>query len=152
MKLVHHETVEASREHLWTSFMDLKRIGHCFPGAEVTHVEGDDFTGQISVKVGPLSLTFVGEGSLEVKDKRHWHARIVSVGQESHGIGKADIAIDIRLSEAGKSTGTAADAPGTAVDITTDLNVRGLPKWIGGSIAQRVASPLVRKFVHCMAG
>lgn len=144
MELVHHETVEASREHVWAAFMDLKRIGRCFPGAEVTTVHGDDFTGKITVKVGPLSLTFLGEGTLEIKDKKDWHARIASTGQESHGIGKADIAIDIYLSEPAAGTGT-------DVDIRTDLNVHGLPRWIGGSIAQRVASPLVRSFVRCMA-
>ena len=36
MELTHDFTVPASVDDAWATFMDLERVGSCFPGATVT--------------------------------------------------------------------------------------------------------------------
>ena len=62
MKLTHQHDVDASVDHMWRAFTDLKRVGRCFPGAHVSEVTGDDFVGALKVKLGPFVLTYDGVG------------------------------------------------------------------------------------------
>ncbi|NUR80910.1 MAG: carbon monoxide dehydrogenase, partial [Dermatophilaceae bacterium] len=64
MRLAHDQELDAPVEAVWAHFMDLRRIGRCFPGARVTKVHGDDFVGEIRAKLGPLSMYFDGTGSM----------------------------------------------------------------------------------------
>lgn len=142
MQLHHTETVSTPKDHVWAAFMDLHRVGSCFPGGQVTHVDGDDFVGQVKVKAGPLKLTFHGEGTLEVKDEAAGHARIRSHGTQRFGVGKAQITIDLWLRE--------DDSQRTVMELTTELVLKGLPTRIGASLAQAVSRPLVGRFLRCM--
>ena len=151
MKLHHSETVTAPRDQVWEAFMDLKRVGSCFPGAAVTEVDGNEFVGNVRAKIGFLGVTFKGTGTLTDADQSAdvWHARIASTGSESHGLGKADIIIDLHLHEL---PGTSAKAaPLTRMDLTTELAVHGLPTRLGNGLAQRISGPLVSRFLRCMA-
>ncbi len=149
MKLHHTETVAAPREQIWAAFMDLKRVGRCFPGAEVTEVDGDDFVGNVKAKIGPFGLAFNGTGTLTVADEAAGHARIESTGSESHGFGKADIVIDLHLLE--PDAAAAADGMQTRMELVTELTVHGLPTRLGNGLAQRISGPLVGSFLRCMA-
>lgn len=144
MQLRHHHEVDASVDHLWAAFTDLRRVGRCFPGAQVTEVTGDDFVGALKVKLGPVTLTYDGDGTLTQADESARHAQIRAKGAERHGFGKADIVIDLDLSE--------VEGGRTGVDLTTSLDVRGAPTNLGGGIAQRASDPLIERFVHCLAG
>lgn len=144
MQLRHQHSVDASVEHMWSAFTDLYRVGACFPGAQVTKVDGTDFVGALKVAVGPLTLTYDGEGTLKTADESARHAVIVAKGSERHGLGKADITIDLRLTE--------ISARRTQVDLKTGIEVRGLPTSLGGGLGQRVSDPLIAAFVHCLAG
>lgn len=144
MKLTHHYEVDASLEHMWTAFTDLRRVGRCFPGAQVTEVTGEDFVGALKVKLGPVTLTYDGIGSMTGRDEDTATARVEATGKERHGFGKADITIDVRLARIDDAT--------TSVDLATTLDVKGAPTNLGGGIAQRASDPLIDRFVHCLAG
>ena len=46
----------------WTVLMDVERIAPCMPGASLTEVVNDgSFRGTVSVRLGPVALTFEGE-------------------------------------------------------------------------------------------
>src|SRR6478609_3058886 len=45
MELTHSFTVPTSVDDAWALFMDLERVGGCFPGATVTEVTDDNFSG-----------------------------------------------------------------------------------------------------------
>lgn len=151
VKLHHSETVTTPRDQVWEAFMDLTRVGSCFPGAAVTEVDGDDFVGNIRAKIGFLGVTFNGTGTMTAADRSGevWHARIESTGSESHGLGKADIVIDLHLSEL-PGDGP-RDATLTQMALDTELTVHGLPTRLGNGLAQRISGPLVGKFLRCMA-
>ena len=63
MELTHSFTVPASVEETWATFMDLQAVGSCFPGAAVTEVTDDGFSGTVKVKLGPIALLYSGSGS-----------------------------------------------------------------------------------------
>lgn len=144
MKLTHQHDVDASIDHMWRSFTDLKRVGRCFPGAHVSEVTGDDFVGALKVKLGPFVLTYDGVGSMTKKDDAAHVAQVKATGKERHGFGKADIVIDVRLTELSEAR--------TRVDLTTTLDVKGAPTNLGGGIGQRASDPLIDRFVACLAG
>ncbi|GAB3874040.1 hypothetical protein GCM10028802_08580 [Terrabacter terrigena] len=128
---------------MWAHFMDLKRIGRCFPGAKVTKVDGDDFVGEIRAKLGPLSMYFDGTGSMTERDEASGHARLAATGHERHGLGRATI--DIRL--------TLEALPGdrTRARLATDLVFLGFPMDFGTGLVQRASDPLIERFLTCMA-
>ena len=45
MDLNHSFTVPASVADTWATFEDIESVAGCFPGAQVTEVDGDDFKG-----------------------------------------------------------------------------------------------------------
>ena len=144
MKLTHQHEVDASVEHMWSAFTDLKRVGRCFPGAHVSEVTGDDFVGALKVKLGPFVLTYDGVGSMTRRDDAAHVAQVRANGKERHGLGQADITIDVVLAEISEHR--------SRVEITTTLDVRGAPTNLGGGIGQRASEPLIEHFVHCLAG
>lgn len=144
VKLTHQHDVDASVDHMWRAFTDLKRVGRCFPGAHVSEVTGDDFVGALKVKLGPFVLTYDGVGSMTKQDESARVAQVKATGKERHGFGKADITIDVRLSE--------ISARRSSVHITTTLDVKGAPTNLGGGIGQRASDPLIEHFVMCLSG
>lgn len=146
MRLHHRQDVPGPLEEVWSAFTDLHRVGRCFPGAAVTEVDGDDFVGMVRVRVGPVSLTYDGEGTLAQADADARQAVVRATGRERHGLGRADIVITVELAEAPTARG------GTRVDVHTDLTVKGAPADLGRGIAQRVSDPLVGAFITCMGG
>lgn len=143
MRLVHAQDVPAPVDEVWAAFTDLRRVGRCFPGAKVTEVSGDDFVGVIKVRLGPVTMTYDGTGTMTEADEARHRAVVTASGQERHGFGKADITITVDLR---------AQGSGTHVDVQTDLDVRGAPTNLGGGLAQRVSDPLVGSFITCMGG
>ena len=63
MDLEHSFTVPVDVDTAWAEFQDIGSIAECFPGAQVTGVEGDSFNGSVKVKLGPISLVYNGSGT-----------------------------------------------------------------------------------------
>ena len=63
MDLEHDFTVPMPVEEAWAAFNDLELIAPCFPGAVITSVDGDDFTGTAKIKLGPIALMYAGKGT-----------------------------------------------------------------------------------------
>ena len=149
MRLGHEQELDAPRDVVWTNFMDLRRIGRCFPGAKVTEVDGDDFVGEITAKLGPLSMYFDGTGSMVERDEEAGRARLRPPGQERHGLGKATI--DITLTLHPVTDGDDADGDRTRAHLVTDLVFLGFPMDFGTGLVQRASDPLIERFLTCMS-
>jgi len=144
VRLTHHQDLDAPVEAVWAHFMDLKRIGRCFPGARVTEVDGDDFVGEIRAKLGPLSMYFDGTGSMTERDEQSLRARLDATGQERHGLGRATIEITLDLE-------ALDDGDRTRARLATDLVFHGFPINFGTGLVQRASDPLIERFLTCMA-
>jgi carbon monoxide dehydrogenase subunit G len=141
MDLHHHFTVPASMTETWDAFNDLDLIGGCLPGATVQSVDGDDFTGSVKVKLGPISLQYNGSGSYRERDHAARKVVIVANGKDKRGNGTASATISAQL---------AADGSGTAVDVSTDLSITGKPAQFGRGVIQDVSDKLIGQFVECI--
>ena len=143
MHLHHSQDLDSPVELVWPHLTDLVRIGRCFPGAEVTEVDGADFVGHVTVRLGPVTMTFDGTGSMtEVDDDAH-RAVIAATGSERHGLGTADITITARLEP--RRGGRAS-----RIVLDTELEVRRAPTPLGSGVGQRVSDPLIEEFLVCI--
>ena len=69
MKLEHDFTVPAPVDEAWRALLDVEKVAPCMPGAALTSVDGDDFTGTVKVKVGPIQVTYKGQARFVEKDE-----------------------------------------------------------------------------------
>ncbi|MFN8098897.1 MAG: SRPBCC family protein [Dermatophilaceae bacterium] len=143
MELTHDFTVPASIDSAWATFMDLERVGGCFPGAVVTSVTDDGFTGTVKVKLGPIALVYAGAGRFLERDDTAYRAVIEAKGKDKRGNGTAGATVTIHLSPSGT---------GTRVDVTTDLAITGKPAQFGRGVMQDVSDKLLQQFVGCIEG
>ena len=132
-------TVPVPPEQAWDVLLDVERIAPCMPGASVTSVEGDEVTGQVKVKLGPLSLTYKGTAKFTEKDQENHTMALEASGKETRGSGTASAIVHAGLKP--------ADAEGqTTVSIHTSLNVTGRPAQFGRSLLPEVSGKLIAQF------
>ncbi|MDN5768134.1 MAG: SRPBCC family protein [Humibacillus sp.] len=141
MDLTHSFTVPTSVDDAWALFMDLEKVGSCFPGATVTEVRDDGFSGTVKVKLGPIALVYSGSGSFVERDDAAHRAVIEAKGKDKRGNGTAGANVTISLSP---------DGDGTRADVVTDLAVTGKPAQFGRGVMQDVSDKLLQAFVACV--
>ena len=143
MELTHDFTVPASVDDAWATFMDLERVGGCFPGATVTSVDESGFAGTVKVKLGPIALQYAGTGQFVERDDAAHRAVIEAKGKDKRGNGTAGATVTVQLAPAGE---------GTRIDVTTDLSVTGKPAQFGRGVMQDVSDKLLQQFVAVHRG
>lgn len=143
MQLEHTFTVPAGVEQAWQVLLDIERIAPCMPGAAIDSVDGDDFTGTVKVRLGPIGLTYKGKATFVEKDAVAHRTVIAARGKDARGNGTATATITATLVPAGA---------GTAVTVLTDLNITGKPAQFGRGVMVDVGNKLIGQFADCLAG
>ncbi|GGR56596.1 carbon monoxide dehydrogenase subunit G [Nocardioides luteus] len=141
MDLTHQFTVPTSVEETWDSFLDIGSLAECFPGAQVTSVEGDTFTGTVKVKLGPIAMVYAGSGTFVEKDEAARRLVVEAKGRDKRGNGTAGANATLTM---------APEGDGTKVEIVTDLAVTGKPAQFGRGVMQDVSDKLLGQFVACL--
>jgi carbon monoxide dehydrogenase subunit G len=136
-------TVPAGIEEAWKVLLDIERVAPCMPGAALTSVDGDEFTGLVKVKLGPVGLTYNGKASFAEKDSAAHRAVIVAQGKDARGNGTAAATVTATLTEAGAAL--------TTVHVVTDLNITGKPAQFGRGVMTDVGNKLIGQFADCLA-
>ncbi len=142
MELTHRFTVPATLADTWAAFNDIESVAGCFPGAVVTSVEGDDFTGTCKVKLGPIALVYGGTGSFTSKDEAAGTFALEAKGKDKRGNGTAGANVTAALTAAGETA--------TDVEVVTDLHITGKPAQFGRGVIQDVSDKLLNQFVDCL--
>jgi len=142
MKLDHEFTVPASLDEAWKVLLDVERIAPCMPGAALTSVDGDDFTGTVKVKVGPIQVTYKGQAKFVEKDENAHRAVLEASGKEARGSGTAAATVTAVLT---------ADGDKTKAKVETDLNITGRPAQFGRGVMADVGAKLIGQFANCLA-
>ncbi len=127
-------------DQAWPVLMDIRRIAPCLPGAELTDVLGDDtYKGKVSVRLGPVSLAFVGTVKFEQIDNASHTARVKAQGSDNKGRGAANATAAFRLEPAGS---------GSKVLVHTDLSLSGAVAQYGrgASMIQATAAQIISQF------
>jgi carbon monoxide dehydrogenase subunit G len=143
MQLEHSFTVPAAVEDAWKVLLDIERIAPCMPGAAIDSVDGDDFTGTVKVKLGPIGLTYKGKASFIEKDPVAHRVAINAQGRDARGNGTAAARVTATLT---------ADGEQTKVDVVTDLDITGKPAQFGRGVMVDVGNKLIGQFADCLAG
>lgn len=113
-------------DEAWDILMDIERIAPCVPGAELTEVVDENtYKGKISVKLGPVALTFNGQTQFEEKDSDNHSAKLKAQGTDAKGRGgaHANVSFHMEPSEAGSK-----------VLIHTDLQLSGAVAQYGRGV------------------
>ena len=101
----------------WIVLMDVERIAPCMPGATLTEIIDDkNFKGTVSVRLGPVALTFEGLAAFENVDEVAQTAEVKAQGKDPKGRGGANAAVTFSIEPIDT---------GSRVLIETDLTLSG---------------------------
>jgi carbon monoxide dehydrogenase subunit G len=142
MQLENSFTVPVPVDEAWRVLLDIERVAPCMPGAALDSVDGDNFTGRVKVKLGPINLTYQGKASFVEKDEAAHRAVIDARGKDQRGNGTAAAIVTAKL---------AAEGPITRVDVLTDLNITGRPAQFGRGVMTDVGNKLLGQFADKLA-
>lgn len=142
MELRHEFTVPTGVQEAWDHFQDIASVATCFPGAQVTSVDGDTFSGQVKVKLGPIALVYTGQGEFVEKDASARRFVVDAKGRDKRGNGTAGAKVTLTMTE------QAPDS--TSVEVLTDLAVTGKPAQFGRGVMQDVSDKLLGQFTQCL--
>lgn len=135
--------VKAPASAVWDFLTDPYKVARCLPGAAITDkVDDQNYTGTITVKVGPVTANYRGKMRFDRLDEAAGGADISATGQETRGKGGADMRMKSRVVER---------APGeTEVTVVSDVNVVGMLAQFGRGMIQDVSDQLFQKFTDAM--
>ncbi|MEA2907582.1 MAG: uncharacterized protein QOI12_4969 [Alphaproteobacteria bacterium] len=126
----------------WPLLMDIARIAPCMPGAQLTEVVDDKtYKGRISVRLGPVALTFAGLVTFEELDNANRRARVKAQGTDAKGRGGAHASAAFRLEPS---------ANGSKVLVHTDLALSGAVAQYGRGVGmiQATAGAIMTQFAN----
>lgn len=141
MDLTHRFTVPTSVDDTWAHFGDIASVAECFPGATVTSVDGETFSGSVKVKLGPIALVYNGSGTFVEKDDAAHRFVVDAKGKDKRGNGTAGATVTLTM---------APGDTGTDVEVVTDLSITGKPAQFGRGVMQDVSDKLLGQFVACL--
>jgi len=142
MRIDNEFTVSVPLERAWEVLTDLEGIAPCMPGARLTGVDGDMYSGEVKVKVGPVVSQYAGTATFAAKDDAAHRAVIDAKGKDSRGSGNASALITAQLRADGDSR--------TVVTVETDLTISGKIAQLGGGMIKEVSTKLLGQFVQCL--
>ncbi|MFD8493548.1 SRPBCC family protein [Amycolatopsis sp. NPDC059657] len=142
MRLDHEFTVPAGVEDVWKAVIDPEYVAPCMPGATVTKVEGDTFSGTVKVKLGPISLLYKGTGEFLKKDETAKKVVIKAAGKDARGAGTASATVTLTLTERDGGTHGA---------VATELSVTGKPAQFGRGMISEVGGKILDQFAARLA-
>jgi carbon monoxide dehydrogenase subunit G len=125
----------------WEVLTDVERVAPCLPGATLLSVNGDEFTGAVKVKVGPITVSYKGEAAFVEKDAAAQRVVLKANGKETRGNGNAAAVVTAQLKDEGDST---------SVVITTDLTISGKAAQFGRGVLGDVAGNLIAQFAKAL--
>jgi uncharacterized protein len=125
----------------WEFLTDVERVAPCLPGATLLSVDGDEFTGAVKVKVGPITVSYKGEAAFQEKDATAQRMVLRANGKETRGNGNAAAVVTAQLKDEGDAT---------SVVITTDLTISGKAAQFGRGVLADVAANLIGQFAKAL--
>ncbi len=130
--------VAADRATAWRILNDVERIAPCLPGAQLEEIDGDEYKGNVKVKVGPVSAQYKGKATFVEQNEAEGRVVIKGAGRDSRGAGNANALITATLHE--------IDADNTRVDVHTDLSITGKVAQFGRGVMADVSGKLMLQF------
>ena len=141
MELNNEFRVAVPAAKTWEVLTDVERVAPCLPGATLLSVDGDEFTGAVKVKVGPITVSYKGDAAFLEKDASAQRVVLKANGKETRGNGNAAAVVTAQLKDEGDAT---------SVVITTDLTISGKAAQFGRGVLADVAGSLIAQFAKSL--
>lgn len=141
MELNNEFRVAVPAATVWEVFTDVERVAPCLPGATLLSVDGDDFTGAVKVKVGPITVSYQGVARYQEKDPAAQRLVLRAEGKETRGNGTAAATVTAQLKDEGDAT---------TVVISTDLAISGKAAQFGRGVLADVSGNLIAQFARSL--
>lgn len=139
MQLKNQFEIDADLEQTWNLLTDLERIMPCMPGAALDGIEGENFLGNVKIKVGPIGAHFRGTARFAEKDDATHSAVILASGKDPKGQAAANAKLHAWLEPVTDTR--------TRVLIDTDLDISGRMAQFGRGAIADVSNRLIGQFV-----
>jgi carbon monoxide dehydrogenase subunit G len=143
VELQHSFSVPVDVDRAWAVLVDIEQVAPCMPGAALDTVDGDEFTGSVKVRLGPIGITYKGKARFVEKDEVAHLAVIDAQGKDARGNGTASATVTATLHP---------QDDGTRVEVNTDLAITGKPAQFGRGVMVDVGNKLIGQFADCLAG
>jgi carbon monoxide dehydrogenase subunit G len=135
--------VPAPVDTVWNYVLDVERIAPCMPGATLTEtIDDDNYKGKVTIKLGPVSLSFAGTVTVTERDATEHRIDIKASGMEQRGKGSATALITAWVEAAGDST--------TKVRFKQDITVSGAVAQFSRGMMSDVSGKLTKQFADCL--
>lgn len=144
MQLKNEFEIDADLDQTWNLLTDLERIMPCMPGAALDGIEGDNYLGNVKIKVGPIGAHFRGTARFAQKDDATYSAVIAASGKDPKGQAAANAQVHARLEPVTDTR--------TRVLIDTDLEISGRMAQFGRGAIADVSNRLIGQFVTNISG
>jgi hypothetical protein len=129
--------IGSSVDKVWNYLYDMNNLVPCVPGAELTELNGEQFKGMVTSKVGPVTVKFGGEGEIVSRDATARRIEVNASGAESKGKGTAVMNLVAQLSPGGN---------GTKVSVKMDLTLTGAIAQFGRGMVADVLAVIMKAF------
>src|SRR3712207_4053268 len=137
---IHNEiTVQAPPDELFAFLSDVERVAPCLPGATIDGREGDDYTGRMKVKVGPINATYQGKLRFVELDQEARRAVMRARAEEVNGQGNAEASITTEVEDAGGES---------VIRMDTDLQMRGKVAQFGRGAMEKISQRMFEDFAR----
>jgi carbon monoxide dehydrogenase subunit G len=142
VQLEHQLSIPAPIDVVWPALLDPERVAPCVPGATLTGVDGDSFTGTVKVKVGPITLLYKGTGTFTEQDEQARRAVLKASAKDTRGNGTVNATVTLTLAEEGERTSGV---------VATDLSITGKPAQFGRGLIADVGGKIIEQFAACLS-
>jgi carbon monoxide dehydrogenase subunit G len=142
MRLENAFTVPAPVDQAWSVLLDVERIAPCLPGAALDGGSGSEFTGSMTIKLGPVTSRYGGTVRIKEADEAARRAVLLARARDTRGDGTASATITTQLEP---------DGDGTRVLVVTEMQITGAAAQFGRGVMQDVSGKLMRQFADCLA-
>lgn len=126
-------TFEAPLETVWNALFDPEVLARTLPGCEKLEREGNQFKGDINVKMGPVQGKFQGKVDIIDIIDRESYTMIVD-GRGPAGFGKATAQMRVQ-----------AEGTGTRLDYDSDVQVGGKIASVGQRLIDASSRAIVKQ-------
>ena len=140
MKFANEIEVAQPPEELFAFLTDVERVAPCLPGASIDGRDGDDYTGSMKVKVGPITGTYKGKMRFLEQDEDALRAVMSARAAEVNGQGDAEAKITTQIEEAGDSA--------SRIRMETDLQMRGRVAQFGRGAMEKISQRMFDEFAR----
>ena len=135
--------VPAGIDRVWAYLLDVEHVAPCMPGAQLTEVVDDrNWKGKVTVKLGPVSLSFAGTVHMEERDDDAHRVVVKAQGMEQRGKGAATALVT--------AWAEAVDGGHTRVKFSQDLTISGAVAQFSRGMMQDVSGRMTRQFADCV--